>query len=405
MKNINIVPGSHAAKVGFNPPKICVLTRAIPAHGGGGMEQVIWRLVCAWAQMGHSIDVFTTELREGSSWENPAPDKIRVISLPGPPAKYSRKWFRATRLIPIKNYDIVFSVSTAARNVVDICKESGIPVVMQAHGTSLDEIITKFQLRTLRSLATIPKNICGLLNNFYDFPRYTCVVAISWSVESSIRCYPKFSQPRMMLVIPNGVEKNQNVTQRATPNVYRISFAGRLHREKGVDLLLREAVGLNAKLSIAGEGPAASELKKLAKKLYPEGNVSFLGKLSPYEVEVLFSESDLVVLPSRRREGLPLVALEALNSGASIIVSPGVARGFNPQDFPLGVSVTTLKSGNLRKTILMKMASRKETIGVSLPPKFDLKIVTADYISLFNKLIEDFPTPTQRTQNVFKSQK
>lgn len=401
MEDKNLVTHIRVVANAIDSLRICVLARAIPAHGGGGMEQAIWRLVCTWAQMGHSIDIFTTPLRAGSSWENPAPDKIRVITLSGPPAKYSRKWFRATRSIPFKNYDIVFSVSTAARNVVNICRDLGVPVVMQAHGTSLDEIITKVHLRTLRGLVTLPKNIFGLVYNFYDFPRYTCVVAISWSVESSIKCYPKFAQPQMMLVIPNGVEKNDHVNQRATSSVYRISFAGRLHREKGVDLLLREAVGLNAMLSIAGEGPAASELKKLATKLYPEGNVSFLGKLSPDEVVELFSDSDLVVLPSRRREGLPLVALEALNSGAPIIVSSGVARGFPPQDLPLGVTITAMKSGSLRKAILEKMAAKANYTRVCLPPKFELKSVTTEYIVLFNKLIEGSTTPTPRKQNEF----
>lgn len=377
----------------FKPLAICVMTRAIPAHGGGGMEQVIWRLASAWAELGHSIDIFTTELRAGTSLDNPHPDKIRVIPLPGPPAKYSHEWFRATRSIPFTNYDIVFSVSTAARHVVDLCKESGIPVVMQAHGTSLDEIITKLKLGTIRGLATVPKNILALFHNFYDFPRFSCVVAISWSVEASLASYPKFSQPRMVVVIPNGVERKAPPPQRTPSGLYKISFVGRLHREKGVDLLLREAVGLNTMISIAGEGPAASELKKLATKLYPEGKVSFMGKLSPDEVGALFVESDLVVLPSRRREGLPLVALEALNAGAPIIVSPGVARGFPPHDMPLGVSVTALKPGNLRKAILEEMASKKADKVISLPPMFELNSVTAEYISLFNKLIEG-STPT-----------
>jgi glycosyltransferase involved in cell wall biosynthesis len=106
--------------------------------------------------------------------------------------------------------------------------------------------------------------------------------------------------------------------------------AGRLSCEKGADVLL-EAMPLvratipGADLNILGEGSLKPDLLEQCGRLGLTGAVHFAGfQPNPYPY---FKHADLFVLPSRF-EGLPLVVLEALAVGTSVVASdcPGALR-------------------------------------------------------------------------------
>jgi glycosyltransferase involved in cell wall biosynthesis/peptidoglycan/xylan/chitin deacetylase (PgdA/CDA1 family) len=83
---------------------------------------------------------------------------------------------------------------------------------------------------------------------------------------------------------------------------------------KGIDVLLRALVLLAGRhpeigLTLVGTGPALDENTALARELGIDGRTRFAG-LIPYAAPYLRA-ADAVILPSRR-EGLPIVALEAL---------------------------------------------------------------------------------------------
>jgi len=98
--------------------------------------------------------------------------------------------------------------------------------------------------------------------------------------------------------------------------------AGRLRREKGIDVLLNALPEVvrrfpEAHLSILGEGPQESDLKEQVAKLGLSRSVTFLGfkpDPAPY-----IGHADVFVLPSRF-EGMPNALLEAL-----ALDSPAVA--------------------------------------------------------------------------------
>ena len=109
----------------------------------------------------------------------------------------------------------------------------------------------------------------------------------------------------------------------AAPPPLRLLAAGRLSPEKGFDVLLaalRLAVadGLDATLELVGSGPEHDRLMRLAD---PLGGLVQLRPAEPRDQ--LWRRMDLahaVVVPSRR-EGLGLVALEALGRGRPVIAS------------------------------------------------------------------------------------
>ncbi|MGB2841637.1 MAG: glycosyltransferase [Halobacteriota archaeon] len=125
-------------------------------------------------------------------------------------------------------------------------------------------------------------------------------------------------------VIPNGIDFGEIEKIRASEEESDIIFAGRLIKEKNVDVLIK-AVELvkkeipDVKCMIIGDGPEKSELEKLAADLGLDGNVKFTGFLEDYnEVISCMKSSKVFVLPSIR-EGFGIVALEANACGLPVV--------------------------------------------------------------------------------------
>ncbi|MHB8434035.1 MAG: glycosyltransferase [Candidatus Tyrphobacter sp.] len=100
-------------------------------------------------------------------------------------------------------------------------------------------------------------------------------------------------------------------------------FVGRLAKEKSLDVLLR---GLaiarrdDVHLAIAGDGPAADELRELARELGLTARVRFMGEVQRERLPDLYASSDAFVFPSTS-ETQGLVLAEALAAGLPVIAA------------------------------------------------------------------------------------
>lgn len=108
--------------------------------------------------------------------------------------------------------------------------------------------------------------------------------------------------------------------------VINITYAGKICESKGIKSLLNSLNHLNYKnkdiiVNIAGSGSDKEETDKIIemskKSRY---KVNFNGRLNHIELSELFNKSHIFILPSFY-EGLPIVILEALSCGCSVIVS------------------------------------------------------------------------------------
>ena len=98
-----------------------------------------------------------------------------------------------------------------------------------------------------------------------------------------------------------------------------VLFAGRLSGEKGVDTLLLAAHRLQGRrVVIAGDGPAADELRGLAARIGVDA--SFAGSRSSAQIAALMRQARLLVVPSRS-EPQGVVVLEALATGLPVVAS------------------------------------------------------------------------------------
>ncbi|MCY4657701.1 MAG: glycosyltransferase [Gammaproteobacteria bacterium] len=111
----------------------------------------------------------------------------------------------------------------------------------------------------------------------------------------------------------------------------RALSVGRLAPVKDFPLLLTAWVHVNIPLQIAGEGPEKDDLIGLQKALRLEDRVEFLGHRS--DVDTLYTNADLVVVPSRR-EGFGYVTLEALQHRCVVIAThTGIAEELIPDQY------------------------------------------------------------------------
>lgn len=202
-------------------------------------------------------------------------------------------------------------------------RDNGIPYVLQAHGS----VLPFFQKRLQKKLYDLiwGQRILG------DAAR---VIALTATEADQ---YKKMGvEPGRIEVVPNGIDiseyanlprKGQFKGRHDIPADERIVlFLGRLHRIKGIDLLVSAFAKLlkvtdNVKLVIIGpDDGVVAALKRQTKDLRIESSVLFVGPLYDRDKIEAYVDADIFVLPSVY-ETFPLAVLEASACGTPVIVT------------------------------------------------------------------------------------
>jgi glycosyltransferase involved in cell wall biosynthesis len=95
--------------------------------------------------------------------------------------------------------------------------------------------------------------------------------------------------------------------------------AARLAPEKGIDIAVEAAALAGVPLRVAGEGPAAAELVRLAERT--GAPVEFTGRLDRASLERELAGAAMLVMPSRYHEFAGYSALEAMAAGVPVVAS------------------------------------------------------------------------------------
>ena len=118
-------------------------------------------------------------------------------------------------------------------------------------------------------------------------------------------------------VIPYGIDPETTVPRFAHDDYFL--FVGRLHREKGIEMIVRLAKLLpEVTFKVAGSGPHEDYLHHMA---HPFDNIAFVGHQRGEDLHDLYRGAKAVLVPSRVRETFSLSALEAMAFGAPVVAS------------------------------------------------------------------------------------
>ena len=129
-----------------------------------------------------------------------------------------------------------------------------------------------------------------------------------------------------IIQLPNGVETH-DIAARSTYSLgdpARLIYVGRLHEQKGLDVLLAAFCALqhryrgSVRLDLVGDGPLTDALQNQANRLGITGSVVFWGRRD--DVLARLQSADIFVLPSRA-EGISNALLEAMACGLPVVVS------------------------------------------------------------------------------------
>lgn len=199
------------------------------------------------------------------------------------------------------------------------------PLVISPHGE-----LAPYAL----AISRMKKRLASLLFAQRNLTESSCLCALSEQEKNSIRA-TGFRGP--VAVLPSGVSraiecsaneladfrKRHNIT----PAANILLFLSRIARIKNLPLLLKSfAKSAKARpewvLVIAGsdEGDHLREIESLIRDLQIAGSVRLIGPVWGKEKALAFTSSSLFVLPSFS-EGLPIVALEAMEYGKPLLLT------------------------------------------------------------------------------------
>jgi glycosyltransferase involved in cell wall biosynthesis len=159
----------------------------------------------------------------------------------------------------------------------------------------------------------------------------TMNVAVSRGVSDFVVREQRFAAEKVR-VIPNGVDAERfaaaspaDLSVFGVPSDARvITFIGRMHSQKGPDLLLEATLPLlqadpRLHLLLVGDGPLRSGLEGSVREHPTRAQVHFVGTIS--DTAGILPASTALVVPSRW-EGMPNVVLEGMAAGCPVVATP-----------------------------------------------------------------------------------
>jgi len=206
------------------------------------------------------------------------------------------------------------------------------------------------------------------------------------------------ADPKRTTVIPDMYDDSSftyvHRPQRSAPT--RFISVGRLVKVKGHDVLIHSFAaavrkGLNATLTLVGDGPQRIHLKELADAEGVADRVSLMGAIEPNKLSDALASSDVFVLPSRR-EGFGVVLIEALATGLPAIATCSGGPEDIIQDGD-GILIAPDDEAALARALL-EIASAintfdGQTIATRARDRFSRAAVSLDLVDLYHAVVEE----------------
>jgi glycosyltransferase involved in cell wall biosynthesis len=386
--------------------RIVMFSRVLPHHAIGGMQAIAWDLARHFAAAGSDVTIVTSQIAGYPSEFVDAGVSVRAIA--GTDWRRSgRKWWNSTLQVFREELwlrcDILLSISAAGFGLLPVRQcFAKIPFVMQAHGTSIGELVSKIRSPSLRSIISSGKNIVWLFKDLLAYRKFDAVVGVGPVVVGRLSRFPYSSvvSKSSLVSIPNGVDADLFRPDERARSVERsvlgiasdervVVSASRLHKQKGVALGLAAFAVLaktqsNLRYLIAGDGPERKSLNIYADSLGIADRVHFLGAISRERLASILRACDVMVFTSTRIEGLALNVLEALACGIPAVISRHL---FDRAAFRRSVWPVSPEDPGAVADAMSQALNMPRSLNSLLPQGYTLNECSRAYLNLFQDLV------------------
>ena len=194
-----------------------------------------------------------------------------------------------------------------------------------------------------------------------------------------------------VLHVPNAIDLNSFPKKAVKKFEKQIIFAGRLSKEKGIDVLIDTAKCLPPEynLLILGTGPEEEKVRKISNS---QTNVHYLGYQSKQNTISLIRGSDLLIQPSIM-EGISSTLLEAMGCETCVIASNVGGNVEIIKNNKTGVLVEPNNAEELVEKISHLLIENKKRAamaanGLKTVVKYDWKQVGKLYLDIYESLLK-----------------
>jgi glycosyltransferase involved in cell wall biosynthesis len=379
--------------------EIIIFSRSLPFHHLGGMEVVAWDLAVELGKSGYKVTVVTTEMKAEPVKENASyPNIISLKNIPV--AEYSTGWWKETEELisgwPEKEkVRAVISISAGAFSCLKYKNDfPNARFIMQAHGTSVGEILSKIKTGKIKKILSCIKNIKGFYGDAKHYKYFDWIVAVGDAVFNDLTSFPtnQVCNSCNVIKIENGIDqslfsddvllKERLREELCIPQDALVFLsASRLHEQKGVDNNIQlfkriKEVNNNVKYIICGDGPYENNLRNDVERLALSNDVIFVGSRTRPELAKLMQCADAFLFLTKRVEGLPLNLLEAMSAGLPIIISDHLYFDANRKIFKCNPYKAEAEP-------VLKFLNESGIRESYIPQRNTLKFSVESYISLF----------------------
>lgn len=287
---------------------------------------------------------------------------------------------------------------TPHRWMADWKRQRKEPIVCSPHGM-LDPYIIKSQGRIKRIISDL----------FFQkgLEAVDCYHALCKKELDDIRTYG-LKQP--VAIIPNGINlPDKSHIYERNDGKKHLLYLGRLHKKKGVDLLIQaiavmkkeeSALLRNWHIDLVGwdHENCKVELERLVSEEHLEDIVTFHGGLFGDDKTRMYATSDAYILPSHG-EGLPMTVLEAWSWNLPVVMTPhcNLPEGFEA-DAAINVEDNVESVANGLKRLFHMSEEERKTMGQRgfqlVADKFTWDASAQKMIALYNWLLGKSDKPT-----------
>ena len=280
---------------------------------GGGAQQVVRLLAAHWAGQGHRVAVVTLSQPEAGELElDRRVQRISIGGIGGTSGLVAKVTANAGRVFRLRRALRSLQGATA----IGFIGPTNVLLVLASVALGYRLIISERNDPARQSF--------GLIWDWLRRQLYRCADLVTANSRGAIETLAAYVPRHKLLYLPNPVRR----PTAGRPDQRRPVFlnVGRLHRQKGQDLLI-EAFALVAQelkdwqLLILGEGPARSALAQRIDQLGLGTRVELAGRSDPFP----WYEAAGVFVFSSRHEGMPNALLEAMLAGLPVVVSDSTA--------------------------------------------------------------------------------